>query len=126
MGAAQSSADAVVLDGMRLAGQDKWLGGVLGSDGVVYGVPGTAKNVLRVVPETGEVSTFGGPFHGKFKWLRGVSVGSDIYCIPSNANSVLVIHTGPAPSCSTFGEGELEGDWLYHGACLLLTYNYSF
>ena len=39
---------ADLMDHEPLAGQDKWLGGVLGSDGCVYGVPGHAKHVLKL------------------------------------------------------------------------------
>lgn len=114
-GQQQTTAEVIKLEGPLLSGQDKWLGGALGADGVVYGVPGTARTVLRVDPRTSEVSTFGGPFDGKFKWLRGVSAAGEIYCIPANAHSVLVITPGERPSAKTVGHGLLEGDWLYHG-----------
>jgi len=85
-------------------GQDKWLGGCLGSDGIVYGVPGHAKTVLKIVPGTDEVTEVGGPFEGKFKWLRGV-LGRDqcVYGIPCWADTVLKIdcRTG---DISTFGD----------------------
>eukprot|EP00798_Chlamydomonas_sp_ICE-L_P020571 gene20571-27365_t len=110
------AARAVTLDSEPLLGQDKWLGGSLGDDGAIYGIPGTAREVLKVDPVSGEVSTFGGPLIGKFKWLRGVSAGGDIYCIPANAESVLVIHPGPEPSVSLVGK--LVGDWMYHGGVL--------
>jgi len=108
----------VILDSENLAGQDKWLGGALGSDGDIYGVPGTARQILKVSSTTGQVTSFGGPFPGKFKWLRGITVGSDIYCIPSNSDSLLVIHTGENPSASVFSSEHLKGDWLYHGGVL--------
>ena len=47
---------AKLMDHMPLAGQDKWLGGTLGADGNVYGVPGHAKHVLKLEPATGRVS----------------------------------------------------------------------
>ena len=56
-----------------LAGQDKWLGGILGADGNVYGVPGHARHVLKLEPTTAKVSLIGGPWVGKYKWLRGVA-----------------------------------------------------
>ena len=31
------------------------------------GIPGHAKHVLKIVPETREVTTIGGPFPGKYK-----------------------------------------------------------
>lgn len=59
-----------------ILGQDKFLGGVLGSDGCIYGIPGHSKHVLKIDPSTGEISLIGGPYHGKFKWLRG-ALGPD-------------------------------------------------
>lgn len=56
---------AVLMPSDDLAGQDKYLGGALGPDGVVYGVPGSARRVLKVVPATGEVSFIGPDMPGK-------------------------------------------------------------
>ena len=36
--------------------QDKYLGGTLGADGIVYGVPGNTNRVLKIDPFTGEAS----------------------------------------------------------------------
>ena len=41
-------------------GRDKWLGGELGEDGNVYGIPGSASRVLKIVPSTDQVE-FTGP-----------------------------------------------------------------
>ena len=44
------------LGGEKLMGQDKWLGGVGSPCGkYIYGVPGHAKDVLRITVDTGEV-----------------------------------------------------------------------
>eukprot|EP00729_Bicosta_minor_P016895 gene16895-30830_t len=112
--------------GAKLMGQDKWLGGVGSPCGkYIYGVPGHAKDVLRIVVETGEVDTIGGPFEGKFKWLRGVDVPPEftgpehpaglVFALPSNADSVL-----PTQEVSTLGAemSELKGDWKWHGGNL--------
>ena len=40
-------------------GKDKWLGGCLGPDGLVYCIPGSAKTVLRVDPLTGASEAVG-------------------------------------------------------------------
>jgi hypothetical protein len=58
---------------MPLLGKDKFLGGVIGSDGHIYGIPGHAKGVLRVHAETGEVR-------------------EDIYGIPGHAQGILRVH----------------------------------
>ena len=64
---------AELMNHQPLAGQDKWLGGILGADGNVYGVPGHARHVLKLEPTTAKVSLIGGPWVGKYKWLRGVA-----------------------------------------------------
>ena len=64
-----------LLDAAPVMGQEKYLGGVLGSDGMVYGIPGHAKRVLKINPGTSEVSFIGPSFDGKYKWLRGVLAG---------------------------------------------------
>ena len=101
-GSTRGGASVVTL-GPLLMGQDKWLGGVSSPCGrFIYGVPGHAKTVLRVTVATGDVDTIGGPYEGKFKWLRGVEVpaavcGAEahpcglVFALPSNANTVLRI-----------------------------------
>lgn len=112
----------------NFAGQDKWLGGVGSPCGrFIYGVPGTATQVLRVTVSSGKVELIGPHFHGKFKWLRGVAIpasvmGKDEFpsgvciAIPCNSKSVLRIdpHSGEVIA---FGHATLErmGKWLYHG-----------
>ena len=59
-----------ILDHEPIMGQDKYLGGSLGSDGCIYGIPGHAKQVIKIDPTTQKVSLIGGPFPGKYKWLR--------------------------------------------------------
>ncbi|CAJ1342089.1 unnamed protein product, partial [Effrenium voratum] len=63
--------DAVVL------GRDKWLGGELGCDGCVYGIPGSASRVLKV--DGSRVELIGPELAGKFKWLRGIELKGIIY-----------------------------------------------
>ena len=58
--AADGDSVAHLLDSEPLSGADKWLGGVLGSDGCVYGVPGHARSVLRIDPTTDTVQTVRG------------------------------------------------------------------
>mmetsp|Transcript_24988 Transcript_24988/g.53066 ORF Transcript_24988/g.53066 Transcript_24988/m.53066 type:complete len:616 (+) Transcript_24988:131-1978(+) len=94
----------------------KWLGGSLGADGNIYGMPSDASSVLKIDVETDLVTTFGwveqshndqgsdakngkGKNHGyyeKNKWQGGV-LGRDgfVYAVPSNARGVLRIDTRP-------------------------------
>jgi hypothetical protein len=93
----------------------KWLGGSLGADGNVYGMPSDASSVLRVNVDDEIVTTFGwvertdirdgnghdkidleNRFFEKNKFQGGV-LGRDgfVYAIPSNARGVLRIDTRP-------------------------------
>lgn len=52
-------AEATLLAEGKIKGSEKYLGGVLGADGNVYAVPGKARQVLKIVPATGEVELIG-------------------------------------------------------------------
>jgi hypothetical protein len=113
--------------GHDLRGGDKYLGGELGDDGNIYGVPGSAKCVVKVHVETQQVSEMGhnlkGPYiettypKNQFKWLRGAR-GRDgaIYGVPSNANKVLRI-TPQTGVCEAIG-GPWVGHWKWHGGVM--------
>ena len=106
------------LIGEPIAGQDKFLGGVMGGNGIIFGVPGHAKRVLRIDPATQEVSLVGPEFQGKYKWLRGVLAQDGcIYCIPCHADTVLKIDPETDEMTLLSGrDGPLTGDWKWHGA----------
>ena len=62
-----------------LPGQDKYLGGMCSPCGrYIYGVPGTAKRVLRVDTLTNHLDYIGPSLEGKFKWLRGVEIPKEV------------------------------------------------
>jgi len=121
-----------------LPGRDRFLGGELGADGCIYGIPGSAGYVVKVDPATGSVTApYGARLHGtgvpfpaigklssskknQFKWLRGV-LGLDgcIYGVPSNGNAVLRIN----PAVSEVSLVALPSDlpelpWKWHGGVL--------
>merc|ERR1712232_1326701 len=108
--------------------RDKWLGGALGSDGAVYGVPGSAKYMCRLDPDTCSCTITGERLVGpkiesslrrsRFKYLRGIChpVDHHIYCLPSNATSVLRYDTTTG-SCTAFG-GPFAGVWKWHGGVM--------
>eukprot|EP00814_Leptocylindrus_danicus_P009707 CAMPEP_0116014790 /NCGR_PEP_ID=MMETSP0321-20121206/6463_1 /TAXON_ID=163516 /ORGANISM="Leptocylindrus danicus var. danicus, Strain B650" /LENGTH=769 /DNA_ID=CAMNT_0003484461 /DNA_START=103 /DNA_END=2413 /DNA_ORIENTATION=- len=115
-------------DFRNLAGQDKWLGGVGSPCGrFIYGVPGTATQVLRVTVSSGKVDLIGPHFTGKFKWLRGVPIPASVMgkesfpsgaCIAIPCNSKSVLRIDPhSDEVIAFGHKTLEkmGKWLYHG-----------
>jgi hypothetical protein len=113
-----------------LSGQTLYLGGEVGCDGNMYCIPGHAARVLtvRVADGTDTVALIGPEFPGKFKWLRGVSMGDVIYGLPCHADSVLRIHV-PTQTVTTlaipyenFYGSDMElarqqrrQEWKYHG-----------
>ncbi|KAJ8611273.1 hypothetical protein CTAYLR_004137 [Chrysophaeum taylorii] len=113
------------LIGGELRGDDKYLGAVVGEDGCVYGIPGTARSVLKIDPSRGDVVSLIGDTRGAFvsnalqrkrlKWLRGVAAHGAIYGIPANADRVLKIvpSTGEV---SVVGPRLESKRWKYHGA----------
>lgn len=49
-------------------GQNKWYGGILGTDGCIYGMPYTATGVLRINPRNDSVQILGNYPSGGYKW----------------------------------------------------------
>jgi len=126
----------------NLQGQDKYLGGMASPCGrYVYGVPGSARRVLRIRVRDGHMDWIGGATTGKFKWLRGVEVppppppcadddDSDdrqrypfgcCLALPCNAASILKVNPA-TDQVYTFGEDLLRNcgsdRWHYHGGNL--------
>ena len=102
------------------SGSNKWLGGCLGKNNHIYGIPWDAENVLVWErPLDGgnppaEVSTFGLSLSGESKWYGGVlHPNGKIYAVPHSATDVLVIDTNTTPATAVrtdFGFGALTGD----------------
>jgi hypothetical protein len=114
-------------ESLVLGRKHKWLGGAVGADGCVYGIPSHAAGVIKIVPRSHlnqpdefSVISEGTPLgHGWFKWLRGVVVPADddaIYGIPAAAGSVLRIDTKNG-SVSTHGQFQ-GAPWSWHGGVL--------
>jgi len=118
---------------LLLQGRDKWYGGLLGIDGAIYGIPQNADAVLKIVPETLEVSLIGkGMFPlGGWKWHGGVACAFDgcIYGIPNHHDQCLRINPcgrGGQGEVALFGDAELiqgaggslrrNGKYKYEGA----------
>ena len=83
-----------------LHGQTLYLGGEEGPDGRIYCVPGHASRVLCIDTKTDDVYPIGPisdgdncVLKGKFKWLRGITIGDVIYGLPCHADTVLRIDT---------------------------------
>lgn len=111
-----------------IMGQDKYLGGIESPCGkFVYGVPGTAQQVLRVELSTKKLNVIGPCFPGQFKWLRGLPVPpTPEYpsgcCIALPCNSLSILKVVPDTNeVYSFGESALrencniQNGWFYHG-----------
>lgn len=113
-----STACSCVVESSLPANQFKWLRGIAVQGGTtIYGIPSNADSVLKITPETQEVTTVGGPFRGQWKWHGGVLArDGNIYCIPCNAEAVLKIvpRTG---EITTIG-GPLPGEQKWYGGAL--------
>lgn len=103
-----------------LTGREKYLGGELGNNGMIYTIPGHAKQVLCINPNTSEITPLGPKYEGEFKWLRAVKVPTSgaIYGIPCHSNSILKIEPENG-KITTFGQAviseEINQDWKWHG-----------
>lgn len=119
-----------------MMGQDKYLGGMSSPCGrYIYGVPGTARRILRIRIADGYMDSFGPTYEGKFKWLRGVEIppkamGNDKRypsgcCIALPCNHASILKINPAnDEVSIFGEDILKqcgsDRWMYHGGVLAM------
>lgn len=117
----------------HMMGQDKYLGGMaLPCGRYVYGVPGSARRVLRI-HRSGQMDWIGPEFDGKFKCLRGVDVSPSVMqdeerypdgcCLALPCNSPSILKINPATDeVYTFGENALRqcgaSGWLFHGGNL--------
>ena len=99
-------------------GQHKWLGAAVADDGAIYGVPAHSRQVVKVVPGTGEVRLVGDPLpERKYKYLRGICAeDGKVYGIPAWADQVLRIDP-ETEKVDTVGELP-EGRWMWHGGAL--------
>lgn len=81
--------------GPKFEGLQKWFGGIMGSDGCIYGIPQNASRVLKINPLTQECVEIGDCLgDGMWKWHGGHAIndGKQIIGFPNNADNVLVIN----------------------------------
>jgi hypothetical protein len=80
--------------GVSLSDSSKWIGGVLGPDGKIYGIPYSSADILIIDPVAGTAtrSAMGVSLSDSNKWYGGV-LGPDgkIYGIPRNSTDILII-----------------------------------
>ena len=88
----------------------KWLGGSVGFDGNIYGMPCDSSSILKINVETNECTTFGDTGDGKSKW-QGAVLARDgcLYAIPSHGRHVLRINTSPTVADEESNAYELLG-----------------
>eukprot|EP00937_MAST-01D_sp_MAST-1D-sp2_P004155 g4155.t1 len=86
---------AVTLDfdhGSSILFRRMWYGTVLSAAGTIFGIPYSAGAIMRVDPETDEVTKFGSGMPGTDKWRGGVlATNGAIYGIPAKSAKVLKI-----------------------------------
>jgi len=69
---------------------NKWEGGVLAPDGMIYGITKNSTAVLKIDPTNDTVSTFGSLSGDTDKWMGGVLAPNGvIYGIPHTSTTVL-------------------------------------
>lgn len=103
-----------------LHGREKYLGGELADNGMIYCIPGHARRVLKIDPLTDTVTAIGQSFVGDFKWLRSVKMPKTgiIIGIPCHADALLRIDPATdSVSTITWDETECACDtlWKWHG-----------
>ena len=102
--------------GDPIPGLEKYLGGLLGRDGCIYG-SGPRADASSGRSATGDVTFIGPEFAGKYKWLRASTAPSGaIYGIPCHADRVLKIvpKTGEVALIGP----SFPGNWKWHGGVL--------
>jgi len=71
----------------------KWAGGVVGSDGMIYGIPSNSSTILRINPATDAITTWGENGLTSTKWVGGTLTSKGtIYCSPYCSNEILKIN----------------------------------
>lgn len=71
----------------------KWVGGILGEDGCIYGIPNGASKVLKIDPNTEQIEFFGELPNKEFKYTGGCVYKDKIYGFPRKSNNLLEIDT---------------------------------
>jgi len=112
------------LIGDKYDGVDKWLGGVVGHDGNIYGIPDDMNKILKIDPSANAINPtalVGDDLGlGGGKWWGGV-VGSNgiIYGVPYNANSILSYNpTTEKTKLIAENHPLLESGWKFSGGVL--------
>ena len=86
----------------NIAGDAKWFGGVLGPNGLIYGIPYAASQVLEIDPYFRTATPFGSALNGV--WAGGTLLQSNgkIFCAPFTGTDILEINPNNKTT-KTFG-----------------------
>ena len=93
----------------------KWSGSVLALDGMIYAMPSSSYDILKIDPINRTHEFFGDPWSGAFKYSGGVLArNGKIYGIPSHEERVLEIDPTNG-TYSFFGSLSSGGSAKWHG-----------
>ena len=70
----------------------KWVGGILGKDGCIYGIPNASDKIIKINPNTNQIEYFGNLSKKSFKYTGGCLYDGKIYGFPRKSNNLLVIN----------------------------------
>lgn len=71
----------------------KWVGGIMGEDGCIYGIPNGSDKVIKIDPKTEQIEFFGELSNKGFKYTGGCFYKDKIYGFPRKSNNLLEIDT---------------------------------
>ena len=107
--------------GADLTGTNKWIGGTLGPDGKIYGIPFSSTDILiiDVAAGTASRSAMGADLAGTNKWIGGV-LGPDgkIYGIPFGSTDILIIDVAAGTASRSAMGADLAGADKWYGGVL--------
>ena len=85
-----------------LQGTNKFRGGALGADGLIYMIPSSATKIIQFNPVNLLANTIAITDFVDNGWCGGIlAQDSNIYCIPHASNNVLIINTLPTTVSET-------------------------
>lgn len=83
------------LVGNPIEGNGKWFASIVGANNCIYGIPASARRVVKFDPVDESLTEIGPDLgNARWKWKCGVLTGNGcIYCAPYNSNHFLKIDT---------------------------------
>jgi hypothetical protein len=106
---------------LNLTGTSKWSGGVLATNGKIYGIPQAATTILIVDNDskTATQTDFGITLGSGNKWTGGVlGRNGKIYCVPLDATDILIVDPVNLTATRSNLNANLAGANKWTGGCL--------